>query len=141
MSPEKRLQRIMRRVDKSAEGGCWNWLGPKDPDGYGRVLWPEGRMLHRVVYILSGGHIPPGYEVDHLCRNRACVNPAHMEPVTRKENTMRGVSPQAVNARKTHCVHGHELSGDNVYTQGGRRRQCRQCNAAAARRYKEGRPA
>lgn len=71
--------------------GCWVWLGPFNRNGYGRA-WFEGarEMVHRLVYRLLVGPIPDGLVLDHLCRERCCANPAHMEPVTVRENTLRG---------------------------------------------------
>lgn len=114
------------------ETGCWDWSRYVDSDGYGRVKirGKSERRAHRAVYEELVGHIPDGMDLDHLCRNRRCVNPEHLEPVTKRENTLRGFAPTAMNARKTHCLNGHSLSGDNIYTQNGRRRQCRTCESA-----------
>lgn len=120
--------RLWARVDRS--GDCWLWTGALDRNGYGRIS-TGGRgdpiaFVHRVAYELIVGPIPDGLVIDHLCRNRACCNPDHMEPVTDAENKRRGFSPSAVNARKTHCKRGHELSGDNVLVN-GTGRSCREC--------------
>ena len=115
----------MVRVDK-AEDGCWNWLGYKSKTGYGRC----GRVwAHRRAYELLIGAIPAGLEIDHLCRNRGCVNPGHMEVVTHQENQRRGNSPYGINARKTHCIRGHEFSEANTYISPNGRRNCRRCHA------------
>ena len=105
------LERIFRKVDKTTSA-CWLWLGGKNAYGYGRVS-VGGRMHqpHRIVYEIMVGEIPEGKEIDHLCRIRNCVNPAHLEVVTHRENVRRGINQ---NKRKTHCMRGHELSGDNV---------------------------
>ena len=88
-------------------------------------------MSHRLAYELEIGPIPAGLEIDHLCRVRNCVNPAHLEPVTHAENIRRGTGPLAENARKTECVHGHPLEGANLYVRpGDGHRQCRACNTA-----------
>src|SRR4051812_32733455 len=98
------------------ETGCWEWQMSKTPGAYGQV-WHEGRMqvAHRVYYKVCVGPIPEGLVLDHLCRNPGCVNPDHLEPVTQRVNVMRGDAVTRINATKTHCVHGHELSGDNLY--------------------------
>jgi len=111
------------RVDKNGPipayrpdlGPCWIWTGPKNPGGYGTPYF-QGKMrrAHRVAYELILGTIPAGKQLDHLCRVRHCVNPAHLEPVTNKENALRGFSFSAKNAKKTHCINGHEFSGQNL---------------------------
>lgn len=113
--------------------GCWRWLRSLTPDGYGRL----GRGLaHRVVYELLVGKVTSGLELDHLCRNRACVNPQHLEPVTRRENILRGVSPTALNKRKQICKNGHPLDETNTYIRPNGDRGCRKCNTAAVAAYK-----
>lgn len=125
------IRRLWARVDKTDD--CWVWQGRLAANGYGRVV-PDGRdrVVHRVVYELLVGPVAEGLTLDHLCRNRACVNPAHLEPVTNRENILRGESPTATNARKTHCIHGHEFTEENTYMDRGRR-MCRTCNRDKAR--------
>jgi len=110
--------------------GCWKWVGSRNGNGYGNFYW-NGRLrnAHRFAYEHFVGLIPEGLEPDHLCRNRWCVNFEHLEPVTHKENSLRGKSFAAVNAVKTHCPKGHPLSGDNLKINsvtGGR--QCGICH-------------
>lgn len=111
---------------------CWLWGGRVDGFGYGHFK-VKGHSLkaHRVAWTLRRGAIEAGLTLDHLCRNPRCVNPSHLELVTNKENILRGESPTAANAKKTHCPRGHLLSGDNirtyVYTKGHTMRQCQSC--------------
>lgn len=105
------------------ENGCWEWVGARYK-GYGRY---QKTGAHRFVYELLRGPIAPHLTIDHLCRNPACVNPDHMEPVTHRENTMRGVNQAAILAKMTHCKRGHPLTGDNVIRQRIMGRRCRAC--------------
>ena len=108
--------------------GCWHWTGYLNHDGYGRLrLGGRQVMAHRAVYEAERGPIPSGLTIDHLCRNRSCVNPSHMEPVALKVNILRGTSPQAHNAAKSSCKRGHEFSGDNLGIDKHGYRYCRKC--------------
>lgn len=101
-------ERFWSRVNKTPT--CWLWTGYLDRGGYGTIRVPGKRFkVHRFAYEMLASRIPEGYEIDHLCRIRHCVNPEHLEPVTRKENVLRGESPSAKAARQTHCIRGHEL--------------------------------
>lgn len=115
------------RVDPS---GCWIWTGARYPNGYGssRENGKSGGYAHRVAYTAVKGPIPTGLTIDHICRVKACVNPDHLEAVTQRENTLRSpIAPAAINARKTHCIHGHEFTPENTLRR-GRERQCRTCH-------------
>lgn len=117
--------------------GCWLWQGVTS-SGYGRVLPPKGKrraLAHRLFYEILVGPIPDGLTLDHLCRNRVCVNPDHLEPTTLTENIRRGESPTAKNRRKTHCKWGHEFTEENTLAHAGRPggRRCRTCERDASR--------
>lgn len=113
------------------EGGCWLWLGYLDRKGYGRFsLGHKNRIAHRIAYEHYIGPIPDGLPLDHLCRNRACVNPAHLEPVTTKVNNSRMV-PNNGKAARTHCPQGHLLAGDNLKVNKRGHRVCRECAKSA----------
>ena len=113
------------------EDGCWEWDRGHLASGYGLVRY-EGRNqpVHRVVYEEMVHPIPKGKQMDHLCRNRGCCNPDHLEPVTQKVNLLRGESPAARNARKTTCPEGHPY---DMVTRGSR--ECSICKRARRRRH------
>lgn len=116
--------------------GCWEWSAGRQ-QGYGRLrLRGQTRRAHVIVYEWLMGPVPGGMVLDHLCRNRACVRPDHLEPVTDRTNILRGFGTGAQFARRTHCVNGHEFTPENTYyceTWGHRARGCRACRAARSR--------
>lgn len=123
----------------SPTSGCWIWLGHLQPNGYGtlKVGGRAGRSVyaHRVSYETHVGPIPPGLEIDHLCRVRNCVNPEHLEPVTRRVNVQRGIGPALLgrlNANKTHCSNGHPFDAANTYLRPTGGRSCKACQRARA---------
>lgn len=122
--------------------GCWSWSGANNGNGYGR-FYSEGTRIyaHRVAYEALVGTVPAGMELDHLCRNRGCVNPAHLEPVTHRENTLRGHTVAAVKARQTHCVHGHQFDAANTLTLHDGTRRCRPCSRRRKAAYRAARVA
>ncbi len=112
-------------------GRCWEWVAGKFTAGYG-TFWFEGRaqVAHGISYRLLVGHIPATFTLDHLCRVRHCVNPKHLEPVTSKENILRGTGLTAANARKDKCRYGHPYDEENTYVRVGTHasRECRICH-------------
>lgn len=117
--------------------GCWDWAGAVDAAGYGvfRFRGSGAYYAHRASYEIHVGSIPDGLVIDHLCRNRSCVNPKHLEPVTNRENLVRGESVVAVGMRRDTCAAGHLLQGGNLgkSTVGGR--TCRTCEREYQREY------
>lgn len=125
-------EKIRKRAD-----GCWEWQAAKSRNGYGVfVLSRRSLYSHRVSYEIHKGPISVGLHIDHLCRNKSCCNPEHLEAVTSRENTMRSpIAPAALNAAKTHCSYGHEYTPENtVVIKGGRGRSCRTCRRWHERR-------
>lgn len=126
------LERLWSMVNKGGPKDCWIWTGCLTHDGYGRFWFANKTVLaHRFAYEHLVGPIPNDLTCDHLCRNRACVNPAHIELVTVKENTRRGSG----NYGKTHCIRGHEFTPENTYTNRNKR-QCRKCQKIHIEKYK-----
>jgi hypothetical protein len=124
-------QRFWDKVDKTDK--CWFWSAATS-HGYG-LFWNGERLVkaHNFAYSLTGNIITEGLELDHLCRNRSCVNPAHLEPVTRKENMRRGLLLKSQHDRRwklTHCPHGHAYTAKNTYVTKIGKRMCRICSRA-----------
>lgn len=128
------LTRFRRYVIPSDPWRCWPWIGTRDRDGYGHLDRPgrgTGNVLaHRYSYESFIGPIPDGLDLDHLCRTPSCVNPWHLEPVTRAENTRRGTAIAVRVQRKhdrTHCKYGHEFTEENTYLRSNGTKSCRVC--------------
>lgn len=126
--------RFWAKVRKAGPLECWIWTAPPASTGYGQ-FWKDGtnRGAHVVAWEMLRGEIPEGLQLDHLCRNRACVNPWHLEPVTIGVNVLRGEGITAVHAAKTHCANGHEFTPANTYITKEGWRQCRECKRRANR--------
>lgn len=133
-------ERIMRHIIKSPSG-CWLWRGTYKPNGYAQTsIKADGKWrttyVHRLMFEWHCGRIPVGRELDHLCRVRGCVNPRHLEVVTRRENILRGDGPKICgywNREKTHCKNGHPFDEQNTRLRPTGGRACREC----AREQKE----
>lgn len=136
MSMPDRVARWFQRQVRP-EGERWLWCGATTRNGYGQVaLGGRHVMAHRAIYEYVVAEIPEGLDLDHLCRNRSCVNPQHLEPVTRSENLRRG-APRGEHLRaRTHCPRGHPYDDVNTARRGGRR-ICRACDRARAYRNRE----
>lgn len=126
---------IFQLMKKSDE--CWTLTTVPYKNGYSFFKFNKKRVVgHRFAYRLIRGPIPAGLQLDHLCRNRQCVNPFHLEPVTQKENLLRGEGIAAKNARKLICKRGHVLAGENLYLRpDGKGRACKACRCICLSKY------
>ena len=129
--------RLLSKVDSFEDPDeCWTWTGRRDPDGYG-TLWvvidgtKRMRFAHRMSFNEFKGDLIEGLTIDHLCLNKSCINPRHLEQVTARENTQRHFDLQ------TTCKNGHEITEANSYRTPSGHRSCRECRRIAARRYRE----
>jgi len=130
--------RFWAKVQADPGTGCWLWTAVKSPEGYGRYWYQRQQWLaHRASYDALVGSIPTDYEVDHLCQNPPCVNPAHLEAVSRQEHSRRSrrFDLGKWHLSKTHCPHGHPYDTENTYVRKTGQRECRECRRARRRRY------
>lgn len=134
------IERWAAKVDFRGAGGCWVWTASLTANGYGYFAPDHGpaykgtRIAHRFAFEHFIGPVRDGLVLDHLCRNRACVNPDHLDPVSQRENLMRGDTIPAKRAAQTHCKHGHEFTADNIYRHPTRgTRHCRACQKSKAK--------
>ena len=143
--PDTTPRRFWGKVTGDDFTTCWEWTAYRDQNGYGRFniggRAGSTHMAHRVAYELLIGPVPNGLELDHLCRNRACVNPWHLDPVTHLVNSRRGIAGQ-VNAERqraiTHCPEGHPYDGQNTTLRSSGARRCKTCSRQDhQRRYQQ----
>ena len=132
---ENRRARFMKRVEIDAHSGCWNWTGPVNRGGYGASAINGQRTLaHRAFWIFERGPVPRGLDLDHLCRNRRCINPDHLEPVTRSVNLRRGFEARG-------CINGHPFSKEGFSiirrSNGTTERRCKICQRNSNERVRE----
>lgn len=139
-SPISTIERFSKRF-AIRDDGCWEWKGYINAGGYGQfTVKGTSRAAHRVMWELAGRSVNLVLQLDHLCRNRACVNPDHLEQVSNKENVLRGQGISANNARKTHCLRGHPYSGNNLtykLRDGSLRRVCKKCRVMDVAKFKK----
>lgn len=141
MNKQSTEERFMERVHVDKVTGCWLWTASCQYTGYGRYRY-NGKdcRAHRASYEIFVGTIPDGLDLDHLCRVRKCVNPEHLEPVTRRENLNRGIGISAINHHKTHCKNGHEFTPENTYITPAGYRQCQTCRNRIMKSFRKDKP-
>lgn len=120
--------RFWAKVSVAPADACWEWLAGRDRKGYGKfAIGQKHHRAHRIAYNLFGLQIPNDLVIDHLCRNRACVNPDHLEPVTSRENAVRGAAAAAHGFHAGVCKYGHEFTPENTYATRDGGKNCRTC--------------
>lgn len=126
--PKRFWAKVIVEQHARMASACWTWVGSYDWEGYGQSN-RKGQVLkaHRMAWLALVGPIPDDLQLDHLCRLRACIRPAHLDPVTQRENILRGIGPSARNARKTLCDSGHPLSDSNLRITSCGKRECVEC--------------
>lgn len=138
MMTDKDVIRFLSKISVS-ESGCWEWIGQLRK-GYGIFsLKNQSKTAHRIMYeLMKDVKLEKGVELDHLCKNRKCVNPDHIEKVSGKDNTLRGMGPTAINARRKECINGHEFTPENTYIRpDDGARDCKTCARLAKQRQRE----
>ncbi len=147
MTPLQALEAFNQKIRISEElfGGTphFLWAGGGTKDGYSQFSYNGTKyMAHRWIYEVTNGPVLDGFDLDHVCRVRRCVNVSHLEVVTHKVNMSRSEAITAINARKTHCIHGHEFTPENTLKMGANGRKCRACHQQlkrdARKRKKQG---
>lgn len=129
------FDKLLDGIKKDPITQCWNWIKGKTSCGYGALYINKKQISsHRLSYFLYKGKIPKRLEIDHLCRNRACCNPNHLEAVTRRINLLRGETLPARNASVTHCPKGHRYTKTNL-VKNRPNRVCKQCNRLRSKLY------
>lgn len=134
---DRRFALFMAKISICKVTGCWHWLGHTNKVSLYGQFWDGKRVVgaHVYSYIYHKGPVPEGLDLDHLCRVRRCVNPDHLEPVSRRENLLRGATFIAIAASKTSCIRGHEFTQENTYRAANGTRQCRQCRRILSLRW------
>lgn len=136
MTPDV-LARFMSKVESQPDG-CWQWSGSKTKGGYANLkVGGKTLVAHRLSFEHFVGPIPEDKQLDHLCRNRACVNPEHLQAVSSRVNVLRGIGTGARYARRTSCSHGHPFTEENTYVRPDGGRKCRICKRSQNREYKQ----
>lgn len=142
---EKHRQRFLSKVVVAVDG-CWLWTAGTDQHGYGTFFLRReaGRQVfakaHRIAWESVNGPVPAGLELDHaVCERPSCVNPAHLEAVTHRVNSLRGRSPSAQAHRAGRCLAGHDMAGTNVYVKADGDRECRECRNERSRAWRASR--
>ena len=134
MGDQRLPERFWQKVGECPQTGCWLWVASVDRHGYGQFGWHGAKVgAHRLCYLTLVG--PTDLPLDHLCRVHNCVNPAHLEPVTPRENFLRGVAPNVLRMHADTCKHGHSL--DDAWIDRNGTRRCRSCNRERAQARRE----